>query len=44
MKKIRVPGFSFHTEPFLMWMFSLGIPAAGITMAIVVTLIRKLFV
>jgi len=41
MKRIKVPGFSFHTEPFWMWMGSVVPAVVGILMAIFVVLIRK---
>ncbi len=41
MKKIKAPGFSFHTEPVWMLMGS-AVPAIiGILIVLLVTLLRK---
>ena len=41
MKKLKVPGFSFHTEPFWMLMGS-AVPAIiGILIVLFVVLLRK---
>jgi len=41
MKKIKVPGFSFHTEPFWMLMGSLVPAMLGLLVALLVIEIRK---
>lgn len=41
MKKIKVPGFSFHTEPFWMLMGSAAPAIIGILFVLLVVLVRK---
>jgi hypothetical protein len=42
MKKLKVPGFSFHTEPFWMWMGGIASAVLGIMIALLVVLVRKI--
>ena len=44
MKKMKPPGFSFHTEPFWMLMGSLVPAVVGILIVLFVVLLRKFFV
>lgn len=41
MKKMKVPGFSFHTEPFWMLMGSVVPAVIGILIVLLVVLLRK---
>ena len=41
MKRIRVPGFSFHTEPFWMLMGSVVPAVVGLLVVLFVIAIRK---
>jgi hypothetical protein len=41
MKKMKVPGFSFHTEPFWMLMGSVVPAVIGILIVLLVALLRK---
>jgi hypothetical protein len=41
MRKLKVPGFSFHTEPFWMLMGSVIPAIMGILMVLLVVLLRK---
>jgi hypothetical protein len=41
MKKMKVPGFSFHTEPFWMLMSSVVPAVIGILIVLSVALLRK---
>jgi len=41
MKKLKVPGFSFHTEPFWMLMGSVVPVVIGILIVLLVALVRK---
>lgn len=43
MKEFKVPGFSFHTEPFWMWMCSVVPALVGLLIAVFVIVIRKLW-